>query len=505
MSSKCGCSGLKNNLENLYHYKEIESFGKIAYLESGSLKEQSVSTHFLYKHILQYVDLYNEFHSLDLSEFCAVVLPMGIDEYYLSRFKDKILSFLESGGVVLSFMSDFMRILPYSKGYIQSQIPIRDRVVKFAKSESAAIIFDGVREYDVNHRRGVKGFFNRGFFDMSAFPHKVEYLLVDCRGECVGYIDRESTQGVILSTANADLLSFGLMDNTTARRMGLNLLRWLGYELERIKQDGLTHKTDKRGEQKSKAWQNACDMGLNYLDFVPNKHTQSLSSHKLANAIITGGSSFHRYFFTNKNEKYAHFFSKRCHFLDLQSLNLEAFDYIVLSSRMDAHSLLKHKEKFISYLESGGHIVSFGEIAQDYLPNIRWRDYPVNFWWWLIPNADMPLYALDSDGNKAEDSTKDGLFSKMAVKDAKWHYHGAFYPPKTAQNILVNELDESIIYKDTTFKGNLYVTSLDPEFHLGQGFMPTTEYFFDTFMQWVESDILENDIVCAKGRQQCVS
>lgn len=48
---------------------------------------------------------------------------------------------------------------------------------------------------------------------------------------------------------------------------------------------------------------------------------------------------------------------------------------------------------------------------------------------------------------------------------------------KNAQNILVNELDESIIYKDTTFKGNLYVTSLDPEFHLGQGFMPATEYF----------------------------
>ena len=166
---------------------------------------------------------------------------------------------------------------------------------------------------------------------------------------------------------------------------------------------------------------------------------------------------------------------------------------------MDPYSLVKHKQKFISYLESGGHIVSFGEITQDYLPNIIWRDYPVNFWWWLIPNADMPLYALDSDGNKTEDSTKDGLFSKMAVKDAKWHYHGAFYPPKNAQNILVNELDESIIYKDTTFKGNLYVTSLDSEFHLGQGFMPTTEYFFDTFMQWVESDILENDIVCAKG------
>ena len=103
MSSKCGCSGVKNNLENLYYYKELETFGKIAYLESGSLKDQSVSTHFLYKDILQYVDLYNEFHSLDLSGFCAVVLPMGIDEYYLSRFKDKILSFLDIRGCGVIF------------------------------------------------------------------------------------------------------------------------------------------------------------------------------------------------------------------------------------------------------------------------------------------------------------------------------------------------------------------------------------------------------------------
>ena len=101
MSSKCGCSGVKNNLENLYYYKELETFGKIAYLESGSLKDQSVSTHFLYKDILQYVDLYNEFHSLDLSGFCAVVLPMGIDEYYLSRFKENNSQVLELGcGVI---------------------------------------------------------------------------------------------------------------------------------------------------------------------------------------------------------------------------------------------------------------------------------------------------------------------------------------------------------------------------------------------------------------------
>ena len=77
----------------------------------------------------------------------------------------------------------------------------------------------------------------------------------------------------------------------------------------------------------------------------------------------------------------------------------------------------------------------------------------------------------------------------MDVDAAKWHYHGAFYPPKNSQKILTNELGECIIYKDTTFNGNLYITSLDPDFHLGQGFMPKTEGFFDNFMEWAELDM----------------
>lgn len=178
--------------------------------------------------------------------------------------------------------------------------------------------------------------------------------------------------------------------------------------------------------------------------------------------------------------------------MDLDSIKFNEFDYIILASRLNVSFLNPHKQKFIDYLQNGGHIISFGEIMGDYLPNIIWKDYPVNFWWWLINGADMPLYALDSNGEKQSIRADSGLFSTIDVRVAKWHCHGAFYPPNNATKILVNELGESIIYKDNSFKGNLYVTSLDPEFHLGQGFMPTTEPFFDAFIAWVEKDILDS-------------
>ncbi|PAF43437.1 hypothetical protein [Helicobacter sp. 11S03491-1] len=202
---------------------------------------------------------------------------------------------------------------------------------------------------------------------------------------------------------------------------------------------------------------------------------------KLKNAIITGGSCYHQKFFINKNGKYANFFDKRIYLPDLCDTYLDEFDYIVVASRVNPHFLLQNREKIEDYLNHGGHLVVFGEMSKIWLNGVQWRDYAVNFWWWIIPQADLPLYAANP---------KHPLFKKITPQDAKWHYHGVFYPPKGSENILVNELGESIIYKDNvSFKGNVYITSLDPDFHFGFGFMPKTEYFFDRFMEWVCEDI----------------
>ena len=84
------------------------------------------------------------------------------------------------------------------------------------------------------------------------------------------------------------------------------------------------------------------------------------------------------------------------------------------------------------------------------------------------------------------------LFDNLNVENAKWHYHRVFYLPQKSTKILTDELRESIIYEDEILKGNFYVTSLDPDYHLGQGFMLKTEPFFDHFLNWVESDILDS-------------
>ena len=531
-------ANLASRLEDAYSHKEILSYGKVAYLDSYGYEKDGIYNHFLYKNALDFVDLYSDFAGLDLAKYCALILPMSVDEVELWRHRNKIYDFLDNGGGGISFCHNYTGILPNNAGYIQSPVEIRDREVKL----TSHAITQGVREYDINFRRGVKGFFNRGYFEIfeqlgvchteplgevsqsnknrdisvSAKPQydkeiqsqydnvispsfadgdkgggykPFEIFLRDSEDKCVGYIDRISTQGTILATAGTDLLTYGVFENNSARRLGLNLLKWLGEELKaktecqkwRTSQSIIASERGKRGnplvEQSGRFH---FDKHIIASQTSPNPLRKN---PKLKNAIITGGASYERNFFYNKDAKYAHFFDERIYHKDALVADFSGLDYIVLASRANPRFLLPCKEKFLDFLQKGGSIVSFGEITQGYLPNIAWKEYGVNFWWWLSQGADMS-FEIGEYGQS--------LFSKMELFTAKWHYHGAFYPPKDSQMILANELGEAIIYKDISHKGGLYVTSLDPDFHLGQGFMPKTEPFFDNFMEWVEEDILDS-------------
>lgn len=155
-----------------------------------------------------------------LLDYKVVVAPMGIDEILLFENREKIADFLEKGGILLSFTQNYQEWLPGNSLYIASKTPIRIREVKTC----GHFITHGVKEYDINYRRGVKGFFNRGYFIP---PKNACVFLKDSDEQCVAYIDKQTTKGTIVCTAGADLISYGLYESSTAKRMGLNLMLWI--------------------------------------------------------------------------------------------------------------------------------------------------------------------------------------------------------------------------------------------------------------------------------------
>lgn len=203
-----------------FHY--INKAGKIAYINSWDKK---VCCEGYYCDLMQELDLYCEFKKDVLKYFCALVLPATVDQIWLYRNKELLEDFLARGGIIFDFAASFCEYLPNLPLYTQSKLAIKSREIKLTKHP----ICKGVREYDLNHRHGVKGFFNRGFIQK---PLNAELILEDNEGECVAYIDKSSFKGILLKTAGADLMGLSMgFENDTSRRMGLNCLIWLEDEL----------------------------------------------------------------------------------------------------------------------------------------------------------------------------------------------------------------------------------------------------------------------------------
>ncbi len=201
----------------------------------------------------------------------------------------------------------------------------------------------------------------------------------------------------------------------------------------------------------------------------------------LKKAIIAGGSFYHDYLFKACGGKFGEIFDTKIYLPDLYKEDLSSFDYVVISSRLNPKFLMQNANKFLEFINNGGHIVLLGGAEVEFLPHLHYQSSEVNFWWWVHKGADLPLYAFDASHQ---------LWDFLRVGECKWHYHGVFKENEKYEKILVNEIGEAIICKSHHFKGNLYLTSLDPDFHIGQGFMPVTIPFLDKYMQWIESDIL---------------
>ncbi len=165
-----------------------------------------------------------DFPAIDLTLYKGVIIPTAIDEEFLFRYRKKLEKYLDNGGIICSFAQNFLTWLPGNSLWKPSEIPFKDRTI-FKSNDHP--IFMGVDEYDLNYRGGVKGFFSRGFFEE---PVGAEVLLHDNEHRTVLYIDRTTTNGIILSGAGSDLVSFGVGSNNTSELLVPQLLDWILQE-----------------------------------------------------------------------------------------------------------------------------------------------------------------------------------------------------------------------------------------------------------------------------------
>ena len=195
-------------------------------------------------------------------------------------------------------------------------------------------------------------------------------------------------------------------------------------------------------------------------------------------AAVDGGTYYHDD--TLRGPRYAAHFDRIVYIRDLPTADLSDIDMLIGSCAADSTSLAKARPVIDGVLARGGTVVVMG--ANN--PNgwighyVHWQNVPSNWWWWLDPKASSGLSV--GDGSH-------GLFQRMTLRDATWHYHGQFVVPEGAVSLVNCEYGGSILYDDrVTTLGRIIATTLDPFYHHGSRFMPAATRFLDVFLPWLK-------------------
>ncbi|WP_018751646.1 hypothetical protein [Paenibacillus sanguinis] len=178
------------------------------------------------------VDIY-ELADRQLDGYRCMFIDHMADQEFLYRHKDVIWNYLQGGNVVVFCGHQCLPWLPGAGLFVPLERGgVKDFKIKLMGTTPHPI-FSTVSAEELTYRKGVAGFFARGYHPA---PSEAEVLITLPGDAPVTYIDRRSTNGTLLVHAGGALWGQGEpMDKVREQ-----LLHWLADECVRI---------DERGQQ----------------------------------------------------------------------------------------------------------------------------------------------------------------------------------------------------------------------------------------------------------------
>lgn len=176
------------------------------------------------------IDQYDFAHE-NLEKVDVIIIPNFIDQEFFYNQREKIAAFLEEKKIVVYCGHLFREWLPGCGPFMPQLIRNYKDYEVFPTANSA--IFKGVTTEDMTFKKGVAGFFARGFHYA---PDNAEILLTFANGRPVTYVDRSTTKGTILVHAGRDLLGYA-DENKSTDLIRPQFLAWLETEVQLLKEN----------------------------------------------------------------------------------------------------------------------------------------------------------------------------------------------------------------------------------------------------------------------------
>jgi len=357
-----------------------------------------------------------ELASVDLNRYELVLVLRSTDGDSLRARRHQFARFLDRGGVLVAFGESWSNWLPGARWEPECAEDVIEPVV----TSDHELVADWSAE-DLLWHPQLQSWCCHGHF---VAPEGAEVLVQNQRGDAWLYIDRVSTNGVIVASSNLDPDTHTYHGSPRARAFFERLISWATSEAE--------HADSRRGRVEPKI------------------------------AEIFSGVHFQKGFYEDAE------FGPRFAVLpvwELAEANLHDFAALWIPRECNQNALHANRVKLRSYLEEGGTIVCFDEVNQPWLPVGEWELRPANMD--TIRIADHPMV------------------SHLTIDDVKWHAHG-LYSEYVGATILIDDSDGGIILflDDTTFAGTLIAGTLDPDCHVGFG-TQRTRPLLRALVNWV--------------------
>lgn len=357
-----------------------------------------------------------ELAAVDLNQYHLVLVLRSTDGDALHAHRHQFARFLDRGGVLIAFGECWSGWLPGSHWEPECAQDVIEPVVT-----NDHPILAGATAADLVWHPQLESWCCHGHF---VAPKGAEVLVENQRGDAWLYIDRESTNGVIVASSNLDPDTHSYHGSPRARAFFERLLAWARSEAEL---------TDERR----------------------NRATPKIAG-------LFSGVHFQKGFYEDAE------FGPRFAVLpvwELEAANLHDFEALWIPRESNQNALMANRDKLRTYLEHGGTIVSFEMANQPWLPAGEWELRPANMD--SIRILDHPMV------------------SHLTTDDVKWHSHGLYseYPGATT---LIDDSEGGVILflDDTTFAGTLIAGTLDPDCHVGFG-TQRTRPLLRALVNWV--------------------
>ncbi len=338
---------------------------------------------------------------IELAVFDVVVVMRSVDGDALRARRHQGARYLDGGGVLVVFGEAWSDWFPGAHWEAESVADLTPPVM------TGHPLLDGIDPETLHWHRHPRHWCNHGHL---LPPPGAEIVVANGDGDAWMYIDRETTNGVILATTNLDPDTHAFHGMAAAREVMRRILAWADAEAE--------------------------DAPARLQRVTP----------KIAG--VFSGVHFQRGFYADAEVGPAFAVVPAD---ELAAADLSRYAAVWIPRESNQAALGRARQNLAAYLAAGGTVVSFDEVNQEWLTGLDWRQR------W----ADKETFIL------ADHPITGGLIQD----EVNWHGHGILAPPPGAIVLIGEGQGDAILSLDETTHapGRVLAGTNDPDCHIGYG------------------------------------